>query len=88
MSANTLLDVKPSAACDICGQAVAPGEAIQAEVSAGPMMCPTSMTFHPDCYKQASDMWQPDDSCSYDPDFPEMRAWAANAEGQGTPRTG
>ncbi len=74
--------------CDVCGRDVPPGEAIQAEVSVDQMMCPTSMTFHAGCYEQASAMWQLDDSCSLDPDFPEMAAWAANAEPQGTPRTG
>lgn len=78
----------PSSTCDVCGQPVAAGEAIQAEVSVSQMMCPTSMTFHPDCYERASDMWQPDDSCSFDPDFPEMQAWAANVEGRGAPRSG
>jgi hypothetical protein len=46
------------------------------------------MTFHRSCHERASSMWQPDDSCSFDPDFPEMQAWAANVEGRGAPRFG
>ncbi len=72
--------------CDVCGLEVPAGEGIQAEVSVSQMICPTSMTFHPACYDQAMALWQPDDSCSLDPDFPEMQAWSANAEGRGTPR--
>ncbi|MGI8983562.1 MAG: hypothetical protein ACR2HM_03365 [Acidimicrobiales bacterium] len=80
--------MEPSATCDICGQAVPAGEAIQAEVSVSQLMCPISMTFHPGCHEQASHLWQPDDSCSFDPDFPEMQAWAANVKGRGVPRSG
>ncbi|MDP8954196.1 MAG: hypothetical protein M3N37_04630 [Actinomycetota bacterium] len=80
--------MKAPTTCDVCGQEVPTGEEIQAEVSVEQLMCPTSMTFHPDCYERASALWQPDDSCSVDPDFPEMSAWAANAEGRGAPPPG
>ncbi len=77
--------MKAPTTCDVCGQEVPTGEEIQAEVSVEQLMCPTSMTFHPDCYERASALWQADDSCSLDPDFPEMSAWAANAERRGAP---
>lgn len=78
----------PSATCDVCGQAVPSDEMVEAEVSVSQLMCPISMTFHRSCHERASSMWQPDDSCSFDPDFPEMQAWAANVEGRGVPRFG
>lgn len=63
--------------CDVCGQEVPADQVFKTEVSVGQMMCPTTMTFHPACYEQASALWQPDDSyCSTDPDFPEMEQWA------------
>lgn len=80
--------MEATATCDVCGKGIPAGEVVKAEVSVDQMMCPTSMTFHPACYEQASELWQPDDSCSFDPDFPEMAAWAANAEGRGAPRIG
>jgi len=35
------------------------------------------MTFHPQCFRQASAIWEPDaDSyCTIDPDFPETGQW-------------
>jgi len=67
--------------CDVCGQAVPAEVAIKAEVSVAQSMCPSSMTFHPACYEQASEMWQPDDSyCGTDPRFPEMAAWSKMPE--------
>ena len=68
----------PSALCDICGQVVAPEEAVVTDMSVSQSMCPTSMTLHPACHQAASVMWQPDDTCSgTDPDYPEMEQWMA-----------
>ncbi|MDQ3305749.1 MAG: hypothetical protein M3535_07160 [Actinomycetota bacterium] len=70
--------MKPSETCDVCGQAVATDEAVHEEMSVGPMLCPTAMTFHVACYERAASIWSPDDSfCGLDPDFPEMADWAA-----------
>lgn len=70
--------MSPQAMCDVCGQPVDPGEAVSAEVSAKVSMCPTAMTLHPGCSERAAAIWQADDSCAMDPDFPEMAQWAAN----------
>ncbi|MGH9183163.1 MAG: hypothetical protein ACRDZ9_05030 [Acidimicrobiales bacterium] len=63
--------------CDVCGGEVDPSEAQRAELSVGSMMCPTAMVFHPACYEQASDLWQPDpdSTCTVDPAFPESGRW-------------
>ena len=69
--------VTPTELCDVCGGEVPPGEAVKAELAAANAMCPTPMTFHPNCYEQASAIWQPDpDSyCTTDPEFPETAQW-------------
>ncbi len=70
--------MKPLELCDVCGGEVEASEAVKAELSAADAMCPTPMTFHQQCYEQASAIWQPDpDSyCTTDPAFPETAQWA------------
>lgn len=76
-------EVKLGELCDVCGQVVAPEEAVKAELTVSGAMCPSPMSFHPACYEKASEMWQPDpDSyCTADPLFPETGQWA-QPEGQ------
>lgn len=64
-------------ACEVCGGAVEPQDAVRAELSVGEQMCPTPMTFHKACYERASVLWKPDpDSyCVTDPMFPETSEW-------------
>ncbi|HET9443006.1 MAG TPA: hypothetical protein VFO65_06765 [Acidimicrobiales bacterium] len=63
--------------CDVCGHEVPEGEGYREEVSVGSSMCPTPMSFHQECWEQASQLWQPDpDSlCAVDPRFPETGQW-------------
>ncbi len=71
------MDIQPLELCDVCGGEVEASEAVKAELSAADAMCPTPMTFHPQCYEQAAAIWQPDpDShCTTDPAFPETAQW-------------
>lgn len=63
--------------CELCARPVDPAEAYRAELSIGDLMCPTPMTFHPGCYEQAAELWQPapDSMCVNDPEFPETMRW-------------
>lgn len=63
--------------CDVCGVDVAADEAVRAELTAGEMMCPTSMVFHPACHEEASRMWQPDpdSTCTFDVEYPQTQRW-------------
>lgn len=64
--------------CEICGEDVAPHEAVRAELSLGDeSMCPTPMSFHPQCYERATDVWAvPDEAlCAVDPELPETAYW-------------
>ena len=72
------MEMKPKELCDVCGGEVDASEAVKAELSAADAMCPTPMTFHPQCYERAAAIWQPDpDSyCTTDPEFPETAQWA------------
>jgi len=71
--------------CDACGQVVPPEVAVKAELTVSGAMCPSAMTFHPDCAEKASELWHPDpDSyCTYDPRFPETGQWTLPEEGKG-----
>ena len=71
------MEMRPAALCDACGGEVEASEVVRAELSAADAMCPTPMTFHPQCYERASAVWQPDpDSyCTTDPEFPETAQW-------------
>lgn len=64
--------------CDACGQVVDPEVAVKAELTVSAAMCPSPMTFHPECHEAASVLWQPDpDSyCTTDEMFPETGQWA------------
>ncbi len=72
-----MYEMKPAELCDVCGGEVEPSEAVKTELAAANAMCPTPMTFHPQCYEQASAVWAPDpDSyCTTDPEFPETAQW-------------
>ncbi len=67
-------------ACDICGKDVAPGDAHNTELTAQGATCPTALTMHQACYEAASELWvpeDPDNTCNYDPLFPETGQWNA-----------
>lgn len=73
-------EMTPTELCDVCGGEVDAAVAVKTELAAASAMCPTPMTFHPQCYEQASEIWQPDpDSyCSTDPEFPETAQWTSS----------
>ena len=68
--------------CDICGQEVGADEAYRGDMMASELMCPTPMTLHQDCFRQAAGMWQLDteSTCTYDPDYPETAQWSVVPE--------
>lgn len=71
-------DTAPPQTCEACGLEVAPDEAVQAEMTFGEAaMCPTPMSFHPQCFERAGELWyEPSESlCSVDPEFPETGRW-------------
>ncbi|HVM12701.1 MAG TPA: hypothetical protein VM287_00020 [Egibacteraceae bacterium] len=71
-------DIAPPQTCEACGLEVAPDEAVQAEMTFGEAaMCPTPMSFHPQCFERAGDVWfeSGDSLCSVDPEYPETGRW-------------
>lgn len=73
---------RPPQTCEACGLEVPSNEAVQAEMTFGEAaMCPTPMSFHPQCYERARDLWyEPDEAlCSSDPEFPETGRWLDQA---------
>lgn len=69
--------------CDMCGQAVMADEAMRAEMMTTELMCPVSMTLHPDCYERGAEMWQidTDSACGVDADLPGLGYWTALPHG-------
>jgi hypothetical protein len=69
---------QPPPTCEACGLDVAPDEAVTREMTFGEeAMCPTPMSFHPECFERSRELWyEPAESlCSVDPEFPETARW-------------
>lgn len=75
---------QPTEVCEACGGEVRPDEAYRAELSVGDLMCPTSMTFHRECYPQASEVWEspPETTCTFDAEYPETQNWPTGRPGE------
>ncbi len=74
-----------SEVCDVCGQEVTADVAIRAEMATSELMCPVSMTMHPDCYQRAAALWHidPEGQCPVDPELPELGRWTTVAPRDG-----